>query len=207
MDFINRFKKNLEAPLPGKDAQYEMARNFRSRANITAPPNARTAGVLALFYPKNEEWHIALIRRRAHEKDPHSAQISFPGGKFEESDGSLLNTALREAQEETGIAPDKVEMLGPLTSLYIPVSNFEVHPFVGYSTSRPNFIPQEDEVDDILEIPVSFLLDPANIQTTDMVVRNYPLKDVHCFKFKDNIIWGATAMMLNELVTVARRKD
>ncbi len=205
MDFINRFKKNLHLPLPGKNAQYEMVKNFRSRAEISAPDNARTAGVLMLFYPKNEEWHIALIRRRAHEKDPHSAQISFPGGKYEEGDGSLLQTALREAMEETGIAPDQVEMLGPLTSLYIPVSNFEVHPFVGFTNTRPDFIPQEDEVDDILEVPISFLLDPENIHTIDLNVRNFLLKNVHCFKFGDNIIWGATAMMLYELVTVARR--
>ncbi len=205
MDFITTFKENLQAPLPGRSAQYEMVKNFRSRAEITAPPNARIAGVLMLFYPKNDEWHLALIRRRAHEKDPHSAQISFPGGKYEENDDSLLHTALREAMEETGIAPDKVEVLGALTSLYIPVSNFEVHPFVGYVTSRPDFVRQEDEVDDIIEVPVSFLLNPSSIQTTDLKVRDYLLKNVHCFKFEGHIIWGATAMMLNELVMVAKR--
>lgn len=205
MDFISRFKESLQQPLPGKGAQLEMAKNFRTREEMTAPPDARTAGVLMLFYPKNEEWHIALIRRRAHENDPHSAQISFPGGKYETRDGTLMHTALREAMEETGITPDQVEMLGPLTSLYIPVSNFEVHPFVGYATTRPHFIPQEDEVDDIIEVPVSFLLDPESIQTIDLVVRNFQLKNVHCFKFDGHIIWGATAMMLYELVMVAKR--
>jgi 8-oxo-dGTP pyrophosphatase MutT (NUDIX family) len=205
MDFIDRFKRNLQAPLPGKEAQYEMARNFRSRAEISAPPNARTAGVLMLFYPKNDEWHLAFIRRRAHEKDPHSAQIGFPGGKYEREDGSLMQTALREAMEETGVAPDQVQILGALTSLYIPVSNFEVHPFVGYSNARPEFVPQEEEVDDIIEIPFACLLDPGSVQTTNLKVRDYLLKNVHCFKFEDHIIWGATAMMLNELVTVAKR--
>ena len=205
MDFINRLKERLQQPLPGKEAQYEMARNFRSRAEITAPPTARSAGVLMLFYPKNEEWHLAFIRRRAHEKDPHSAQIGFPGGKYEDQDGTLMQTALREAMEETNVAPDQVEMLGPLTSLYIPVSNFEVHPYVGFTTSRPDFIPQEEEVDDIIEIPVSYLLQPDCIQTTDLKVRDYLLKNVHCFKYENHIIWGATAMMLNELVSVVRR--
>ncbi len=207
MNFINRLKENLQRPLPGKEAQYEMARNFRSRSEISAPPNARTAGVLMLFYPKNQEWHLAFIRRKAHEKDPHSAQISFPGGKYEREDGTVMQTALREAMEETGIAPDQVEMLGPLTSLYIPVSNFEVHPFVGFSTTRPEFVPQEEEVDDIIEVPVSFLLDPDCVQTTDLKVRDYLLRNVHCFKYEDHIIWGATAMMLNELVTVARSSE
>lgn len=116
-----------------------------------------------------------------------------------------MHTALREAMEETGVAPDQVEMLGPLTSLYIPVSNFEVHPFVGYTTTRPDFVLQQDEVDDIIEVPVSFLLDPGSIQTIDLTVRNFQLKNVHCFKYEGHIIWGATAMMLNELVMVAKR--
>ena len=203
MEFIHRFKERIQQPLPGKKAQYEMARNFRS-PNIEVKPDARHAGVLMLLYPLHEEWHVTLIRRTSHDKDPHSGQISFPGGKHEKTDISLEQTALREAQEEIGVAIEAIEVLGALTQLYIPVSNFEVHPFVAYTASRPDFIPEIKEVDTILEIPLSFLLNTENIHLTDLTIRGRSIQNIHCFKFEENIIWGATAMMLYELVEVVR---
>lgn len=193
-------------PLPGKSAQYYMAKNFRS-SDTKAPPDAKHAGVLLLLYPIADEWHVALIRRSFHEADPHSGQISFPGGKHEKEDDSLLHTALREANEETGINAESLEVLGALTSLYIPVSNFEVHPFVAFSKTRPDFVPEVNEVDAILEVPVSFLLNPESVQLTDLTIRNFNVKDIHCFKFEENVIWGATAMMLYEFVEVARQVE
>ncbi|NUO03749.1 MAG: CoA pyrophosphatase, partial [Saprospiraceae bacterium] len=129
--FIQHLQTRLKQPLPGQEAQYRMARAFRP-VTVSPPENAALAGVLALFFPKNDEWQLALIERVVtHAGDRHSGQISFPGGKYEAADGILMNTALREAHEEVGIAPEEVKMLGPLTELYIPVSNFLVHPFVG----------------------------------------------------------------------------
>jgi 8-oxo-dGTP pyrophosphatase MutT (NUDIX family) len=169
------------------------------------PSDARQAGVLVLFYPQNQRWNLVLIERVAsNPNDRHGGQVSFPGGRFEEGDESLLHTALREAQEEVGVDPPKVSVLGALTQLYIPVSNFLVHPFVGYTDHRPDFRPQESEVKSILEVPFRELQQPGAVQRTDLqVAGSFLLKDVPCFMVSGKVVWGATAMMLSELLEVA----
>ncbi|MEM1319896.1 MAG: CoA pyrophosphatase [Bacteroidota bacterium] len=204
--FIEQLQHQLTLPLPGQAAQHRMANTFR-RKNTTPPADARIACVLALFYPKDEQWHLVLIQRVSHDRrDRHSGQISFPGGKLEKSDPSLLDGALREAEEEVGVPAEMVQPLGRLTQLYIPVSNFLVHPFVGVANERPNFQPQLSEVQAILEVPFSQLQNPANIQQTNLKISDHlVLKDVPYYDIQGHVVWGATAMMLSELLEVVGR--
>lgn len=203
--FIEKLQVKLQEPLPGPSAQYQMAHAARKTA-LPVPEHANKAGVLALFYPKQKDWHIVLIERGGHHpKDRHKGQISFPGGRYEEQDGNLSITALREAEEEVGVNASQVSLLGPLSSLYIPVSNFAVHPFVGFVEQRPQFVPQESEVKAILEVPYQKLADPTTVELIDMkITEQIILKQVPYFNINGKIVWGATAMMLNELIAVTK---
>jgi 8-oxo-dGTP pyrophosphatase MutT (NUDIX family) len=168
MNLIQKIKTNLQSPLPGKAAQDKMSHAIRKHAT-NIPDDARTACVLALLYPKKEGWHIAFIERQSsHPDDKHGGQISFPGGMQESSDPSLEYTALREAYEEIGIPMKAVKVLGPTTPLYIPVSNFQVFPFVGYLDATPIFEAQPSEVRSILEVPLNDLANPETRKRTDM---------------------------------------
>ena len=205
MKLIQKIKEALAQPLPGRNVQLKMAHANRHIAQAT-PEDARVACVLALLYPKDKEWHTVLILRRSNnENDRHKGQVSFPGGQLEDSDPSLEAGALREAEEEVGVLADQVEILGRLTELYIPVSNFLVHPFVGYTTSLPDFKPQLSEVKEILEIPLAKLTDPNTVSQTDIKIgKNITLKRVPFFNLNNKVVWGATAMMLNEFLEVVR---
>lgn len=203
-EFIQSLKEALKQPLPGREAQFRMAHVGR-RAYMEAPADARKAGVLVLLFPEKDDWHVALMERSSHNpNDRHGGQISFPGGSFDpENDPSLLHTALREAHEEMGIEPKEAEVLGALTDLYIPVSNFHVFPFVACLRTAPVFVPQEEEVSAILTAPISFFTDEKSVQITELVLGgNFVLKDVPCFMVEGRVMWGATAMIMSELTAV-----
>lgn len=204
-DFITELTDKLQQPLPGQEAQYKMAHLARRNA-VPPPPNARQAAVLALFFPKNTDWHIVFIERdNSNPNDRHGGQISFPGGKYEEGDESLQYTAIREAHEEVGVHPEKVEIIGELTDLYIPVSNFKVNPFVGFVDYTPTFRPQVEEVSNVLEVPFKLLRDYSIQKTTDLrIANNITLRGVPYFDLFGKVLWGATAMMLSELLEVIR---
>jgi len=199
--FIQQLRAALQGPLPGRDAQFRMAHVGR-RAYMEAPEDARKAAVLILLFPQEGAWHVALMERSSHNpNDRHGGQISFPGGSFDPQDTSLLHTALREAHEEMGIAPSEVEVLGALTDLYIPVSNFHVFPFVACIRQTPVFVPQMEEVRTVLTAPFSFFADEESVQITELVLAGggFVLKDVPCYLLDGHVIWGATAMIMSEL--------
>jgi len=204
---IDHLRTQLQQPLPGPEAQYKMAHVGRP-AHPATPSDARKAGVMALFYPGSPTtgWHLVLIERVQKHGDRHSGQVSFPGGKHEPQDRDLWATALRETEEEVGVPQHSVERLGALTPLYIPVSHFEVHPYVAFTLSRPNFRPQASEVAEILEVPFADLTDPSTRKITDLPI-NYAitLRDIPYFDVHQRIVWGATAMMLNELLELVGR--
>lgn len=203
MNLIQKIKTNLQSPLPGKTAQDKMSHAIRKHAT-NIPDDARTACVLVLLYPKEEQWHIAFIERQSsHPDDKHGGQISFPGGMQESTDPSLEYTALREAYEEIGIPMESVKMLGPTTALYIPVSNFQVFPFIGYLENTPTFQAQPSEVRSILEVPINHLTNPETRKTKDMKIsKNMTLKKVPYYDVEGHTLWGATAMMLREVLEV-----
>ncbi len=201
--FVFNLREQLQNPLPGRDAQLKMSHKVRKYYH-SAPEDAKVACVLALFYPRADTSYMPLIvRDSSNPNDRHGGQIGFPGGKQEEGDKSLEEVALREAEEEIGIVANDVQILGRLTELYIPVSNFVVHPFVGYINYLPKFRPQESEVQSIIEVPFSHFSTPEIVRTKDLKVgQNITLKRVPYFDIHGKVVWGATAMMLNELLEV-----
>lgn len=201
--FIQKLEKKLQQTLPGEPAQIKMAHPARYQGR-QVPPTAIQAGVLALFFPKNGQWNLVFIERVSHnQRDVHKGQISFPGGRFDEGDGSFSYTALREAQEEVGVDPRDITLLGELTDIYIPVSNFHVHPHVGFMEYTPVWQPQESEVAGILEIPFEHFLDPGHRKVMDLQINaNFILPEVPYFDIDGRMLWGATAMMVSELIEV-----
>jgi len=205
--FIQHLQQKLQEPLPGVLAQYEMAPHSRPVFE-SIPEEAEPAAVLLLLFPINNSWHTVLIERTAsnNPNDRHSGQISLPGGRYEGADGNMENTALREASEEVGLDINDTFMLGALSELYIPVSNFRVSPFVAVAKQKPIFSPQEEEVKNILEVPVSMFQKEENIRRKDLVVRgDFVLKDVPYYNIFGKTVWGATAMILSEFLTLAPR--
>ena len=203
--FIKNLKTSLQNPLPGIEAQLRMAHVARHQAK-PAPNNAKMASVLALLYPRKHQWHIVLIERVTHASDRHSGQISLPGGRYDQTDDSLAFTALREAHEEVGVKIQNIHLLGPLTSLYIPVSNFLVHPFVGFTKNQPIFTPELQEVKSILEVPLSDFLQSGKQKIKNLEINaQITLQNVPYFDVQEKTIWGATAMILSELSEVVKR--
>ncbi|MFN3850198.1 MAG: NUDIX hydrolase [Spirosomataceae bacterium] len=202
-DFINKIDQELKSPLPGPDFHLKMMN--QARANTRSKPNefTRRSAVLILFFPKQSGVHVPLILRPAYD-GVHGGQMAFPGGREEKEDENLIRTALREAQEEIGIKAIDVKILGQLTEIFIPPSNFFVLPVIGFVNYQPEFYPDAREVDEIFEIHLNEFLDEKNVQVRKVNVRGL-LLETPCFVINERIIWGATAMMLAELVEILKR--
>lgn len=201
-EFEKRVVKIAKMELPGEAIQLKMApieRLIELKTKARELDTAKRAGVLALFYPdSNGETHLILILRKTY-KGVHSAQIGFPGGKFEDGDVHLEATALREAEEEVGVGRETVSVIKKLTEIYIPPSNFFVQPFLGITTNTPSFRAQEEEVESLIEVPLSHFMDDV-ILTTKVLSTSYATNiDVPAFLLNGHIVWGATAMMLSEV--------
>ncbi len=154
---------------------------------------------MALFYPDNaRRTSIILLLRRKYE-GIHSNQVGFPGGKMEKEDADIRITALRETQEEVGVSPEKINVVRALTTLYVPPSNFLVHPFFGISEETPLFIPQEKEVAKLIEVPLENILDDKLVARKTIVTSYATNVDVPYFDFHGYTVWGATAAMLSEV--------
>jgi 8-oxo-dGTP pyrophosphatase MutT (NUDIX family) len=201
---IEWLRDRLQKPLPGTKGQERMAARVRPMPS-QIPEDARPSAVLSLLFPKDNALNLLLIRRFADGK-AHSGQIGFPGGKQDKTDADLKATALREANEEVGILSTDVDILGALTPLYIPVSNFNVYPFVAYAEKQLSYNLSTREVDAVFEIPVAELMRPENKIVTDVVSPAMPgivLTNVKAYKMPDDsILWGATAMIISELETI-----
>lgn len=193
-------KSALHKPLPGLQAMVRMAPIPRPLEPPTPDHRPREGGVLVLLYPCGPagELHLVLTRR-SDTLGNHRGQISFPGGSVDPGDESTSQTALREACEEIGVCDGAadLQLLGDLTPLYIPPSDFRIYPHVAYLPHRPHFVPQPDEVAELLEVPVSWFLDDSNIAAEEWIIRDEP-RQVPFYNVCGHKVWGATAMVLAE---------
>lgn len=206
MDFdnlIRHLEQVLKSPLPGKQAHMIMSPlpvDMR-RFEPILQENHRKSGVLILFYPDNGGAFFPLIKRPEY-VGFHSGQVAFPGGKMEITDGNIIQTALREAEEEVGVDRSKVHVLGSLSDLYIPTSNFLVSPVVGFLESRPKFIPEEKEVSRIIQAELPSIFNPE-IRKQKMLTLGQNINlDTPFYEIDGEMVWGATAMILSELIQV-----
>jgi 8-oxo-dGTP pyrophosphatase MutT (NUDIX family) len=171
-----------------------------------APGGERIAAVLVPLYARDGQPYL-LFTRRASTLQSHRGEISFPGGSRELADGSLAETALRETQEEIGLAPERVEVLGRLTPVVTVVSNFTILPFVGFLPGGPGTLsPNPQEVADIIEAPLAALADPAIFYQEEWIRMGQP-HPVYFYDYGPNRIWGATARMLFDLLGRLREPD
>ncbi|MGB3607429.1 MAG: CoA pyrophosphatase [Psychroserpens sp.] len=206
--FLKSISKIKNLNLPGEASQFKMSPPFRSELveeNRKKMKTAKKAGVMALFYPHvANETYLVLILRKTY-KGVHSAQVGFPGGKFEKSDPDLEFTALRETEEEVGVPIPKIEVLKAMTPLYIPPSNFTVASFVGITMQTPKFIKQIEEVEDVIEVKLSDFLDDANTTDVSVMTSMNVHANVPAFLLNGHVVWGATAMMLSELKDLLKK--
>ena len=198
--FINNLQSIKENKLGGIAAQFSLAPKLRLKysAEKIDASNPKKAAVLALFYPNENNETCFLLTQRASYKGTHSAQISFPGGKIEVSDKNLEQTALRETFEEVGIKKEVITIIREITDVYIPPSNFLATPFIGYSKEKP-ILSINHEVDYTFDVKLADLLDDKNISSINITTSYANKIDVPCFKLNNYIVWGATAMILNEI--------
>lgn len=198
--FTDALQRRLQQPLPGEAAHLRMMAGSRLRLSIKPNEKTRRSAVLILFYPHRGEIYLPLILRPLYD-GVHAGQMAFPGGRMERTDENLVRTALRESQEEIGIRVSDVRVLGQLTELFIPPSNFFVQPVIGVINHRPDFYPDPREVEQVVEVPLETLLDETIVGDTQIDVRGVMI-DAPFFQIQNHKVWGATAMMISELLAV-----
>ncbi len=206
MDFLtglSLLEKGMKHPLPGKEAQLRMSPLpiDRRRFESALPGNHKKGAVLILLYPQEGKAYFPLIKRPEY-PGVHSGQIAFPGGKMEAWDRDEVDTALREAWEEVGILPEQVNLIGRMSDLYIPASNFLVSPVLGYAESIPDFIPEVKEVARIIPAAISFLFEPGLRKRKVLEFSDSFRLDTPYFEVDKEMVWGATAMILGELLQI-----
>jgi len=199
---VEMIEAELRRPLPGVKAQLRMAPRPGSLKLPTPQSTPKKSGVLILLFPsiKTDELCFVLTRRTESVAD-HKGQVSLPGGAVDPDDPSIAHTALREACEEVGVCSDTMRILGSLTPIYIPPSDFCVQPYVAYLSQPPQFFPQPEEVAEILEVPLPFLLDEKNIVVEEWILDD-EVKQVPFFNVYGHKVWGATAVVLSEFAAI-----
>ncbi|MBU1822601.1 MAG: CoA pyrophosphatase [Bacteroidetes bacterium] len=203
--FVVDLKQRFQRPLPGEKAHAQMV--AQSAIRLYSKPNERTrkSAVLIVFYPYQGEVYLPLILRPAYD-GVHSGQMAFPGGRYEFTDEDLIRTAKREAQEEIGLRITDVHVVGVLSELFIPPSNFFVLPVVGYMNYRPEFFPDPREVEKVLEVKLSEIQDKTIVGTSTIQVRDKTIMAPH-YAIQNYKVWGATAMMISEMLTLLEATD
>jgi 8-oxo-dGTP pyrophosphatase MutT (NUDIX family) len=204
--FTDELSSALNDSLPGRKAQFLMEPHTR-RIELKKQKdrtNVKLSSVLMLLYPKGDKISTVMIKRPVYD-GVHSGQIAFPGGRFEDKDSDLRDTALRETEEEIGVKRDSITIIGELTQLYIPPSNYNVQPVIGYTSDIPDFVLDQNEVVSILEINITDFLKPVNIQHKNVLSRNKLQLNVICYFIQNEIIWGASAMIISEFVEVLKK--
>lgn len=200
---IELIRKGLTKPLPGQLAQKSMSPLpiDSGRFDFNFSENPRKGAVLILIYPEADKAFFPLIKRSIY-KGVHSGQVAFPGGKMEPEDKDLSFTAIREAWEEVGVLPKDVNVIGQISDLFVPASNFIVSPIIGYATIKPSFVPEIKEVDRIIETPVQQLIQFNTKKQKILEIGGRIKLDTPYFDIQNEVVWGATAMILGEFIQV-----
>jgi 8-oxo-dGTP pyrophosphatase MutT (NUDIX family) len=201
----NEIKKKLSKPLPGVASHLKLAPKARVSELINFngnETNAKKSAVMILLYQEGDELKVIFIKRGMY-VGIHAGQIAFPGGKYEDSDINLENTALREVEEEIGIPASEIEVLGRLTDIYVSKSNFIISTFVGFLKQKPFFVKSEREVAEIYEIDLKLFFEDNIIFEKDFIVPSSQ-SSVRALYYKiENIdIWGASAMVMTEFIDI-----
>lgn len=202
---LTQLEELLAAPLPGLEKQLQMAPPYRQvpSEEWVRAQKPKIAAVLIALVSISNEMHVIFTKRKSY-AGVHSDQVSFPGGKSEPEDASLLATALRESEEEIGLALHTTQVVGALTPLYIPPSNYLVHPFVAGVTAQEPWKLQAEEVAAVLEIPLAHFFRKES-RTERAIEVGGSSRLVPGFVWQEHFIWGATAMMLEEFLEVVSR--
>jgi len=203
MMFETWMQRRLQSPLPGVEAHERFVPDIPDRRSrlMPAPATARRSAVLVpLMIDRNEQMHVMLTVRSEGLRN-HKGQISFPGGRCEDGEDAIA-AALREAHEEVGIAPEQVRVLGELTGLYIPPSHSAVTPVLGIVHERDAWTLNADEVAEVLIEPIASFLDPSSVQHRADIITGVRVDVPHWRVHPTIPLWGATAMMLHELVMI-----
>jgi 8-oxo-dGTP pyrophosphatase MutT (NUDIX family) len=192
-------RRRLSQPLPGLDAQLRMAPRPLLRPDPTLEPGLRPAAALLLIYPHADMWHVPLTVRGSGLRH-HTGQVSLPGGRLDHPGESVEEAALREAYEEIGVTPAEVEILGRLTAIPVIVSGHLLQPVLGVALRRPTFTVAAPEVERLIELPVSRLLEPDAVAWEERVrtIPPHGRMNVPYFEVDGARVWGATAMVLAE---------
>ena len=194
--FITQLEITITNDLPGEESQQKMRVNYDQSIELPFSKNNSTAAaVLILLYLEDNEIHFFLTKR-SNELEHHKGQISLPGGTQEENE-ELTHTALRETQEEIGINKTSISIIGSMTPLFVPVTGFMIHPFIGYSSNKLEPTPDPSEVEAIFSVNISDLLNETNQTIEKRNIRGYDV-EVPYFKLNNYEVWGATSMILSE---------
>lgn len=197
-------KAALKCNLPGIEAHKKMLPPTRRLKSYDSESDlVILSSVLFLIFPEGNEYFTCLMKRPPTMKH-HPGQIGFPGGKVETKDSSPEMAALREAYEELGIVPDNVEILGNLSNLFIDVSQFSILPVIGWSIAKPDFVLNYSEVEELIIFPLSKFVSNEIIAKTELETTT-GLLEVNYYPFGGEIIWGATAMIISEMIEILKR--
>ncbi len=196
-----KLTERLQKTLPGEVAHRQMATAGRIEQARQIPSNHRLSAVLILLYPAHNSWCLPLIKRPEYD-GVHSGQMAFPGGKKEAQDPSLIYTALRETAEEIGVYVGHDQVVGCLSDLYIPPSNMLVSPVVAIAHEKPTYLLDPSEVAKVVDIRIDDLLNPRFKENRTLTVMNNFQLQAPTYQLEGETIWGATAMMLSELVHI-----
>jgi 8-oxo-dGTP pyrophosphatase MutT (NUDIX family) len=202
-DFFRKLKAELSSTLPGVNAHLRLAPEIRVndlKFGIT-PDHAIESAVLIILYPYKNRLYTVVILRNEYD-GAHSGQISLPGGKSEESDIDFEHTALREAEEEIGIIPSQMEILGQLSRFYVRPSNFVINSYIAYCAQRPEFHPDATEVQRIIEIDIFNEINQDKIVNKTITFKNRMQVNAPGFEVGGEYMWGATAMIFSELIQI-----
>lgn len=199
-------KAALQQELPGNNAHNKMLPPGRRLKSFDYElSSVKQSSVLVLIFPVNDKLYTCLTKRPSTMKY-HPGQISFPGGKVEKEDVSAEMTALREAREEVGIDTSSIEVLGKLSDFYLEISKFSIQPFLAWSDQKPEFLLNSDEVEELVLFPLSDFIENENILETELQTLTGMLR-VKYFPFNDKMVWGATAMILSELIEILKKQN